>query len=150
MAVEADAADFSRYTVHEDGGALGWPEHGDEHAVEVRLAQVAILAGDGLAVGGGVAYGGEGGTAFGKSAGSGSKLEGEGFVGPDAGALGEALELVDPVGGDGLDAGALLPGPIKGGLCGEAAVGGALHGFGELETDEVAKALAVLETEVSR
>ena len=34
--------------------------------------------------------------------------------------------------------------------CGEAAVGGALHGFGELEADEVAEALAVLEAEVSR
>ena len=59
VAVEADAADFSRYAVHEDGGALGWPEHGDEHAVEVGLAEVAVLAGDGLAVGGGVANGGE-------------------------------------------------------------------------------------------
>ena len=54
------------------------------------------------------------------------------------------------MGGDGLDAGALLAGPFQGGLCGEAAVGGALHGFGELEADEVAKALAVLEAEVSR
>ena len=126
------------------------PQHGDEHAVEVGLAQIAVLAGDGLSVCGGVAYGGEGGAAFGESAGAGSKLEGEGFIRPDAGALGEALDFVDPVGGDGLDAGALLAGPLKGGLCGEAAVGGALHGFGELEADEVAEALAVLETEVSR
>ena len=150
VAVEADAAYFPRHAVHEDVGALGWPEHGDEHAVEVRLAQVAILAGDGLAVGGGGANGGEGGAAFGESAGSGSKLEGEGLIRPDAGALGEAFQLVDPVGGDGLDAGALPAGPFQGGLCGEAAVGGALHGFGELEADEVAEALAVLEAEVSR
>ena len=33
---------------------------------------------------------------------------------------------------------------------GEAAVGGGLHGFGELEADEVAEALAVLEAEVVR
>ena len=59
VAVEADAADFSRYAVHEDGGALGWPEHGDEHAVEVGLAEVSVLAGDGMAGGGGVANGGE-------------------------------------------------------------------------------------------
>ena len=100
--------------------------------------------------GGGGANGGEGGAAFGESAGAGSKLEGEGLIRPDAGALGEAFQLVDPVGGDGLDAGALPAGPFQGGLCGEAAVGGALHGFGELEADEVAKALAVLEAEVSR
>ena len=59
MAVETNAADFPRYAVHEDGGALGWSKHGDEHAVEIRLAQVSVLAGDGVAVGGGVANGGE-------------------------------------------------------------------------------------------
>ena len=59
MAVEADAANFSRNAVHEDVGALGGPQQGNEHAVEVRLAKVAVLTGDGLAVGGGGADGGE-------------------------------------------------------------------------------------------
>ena len=94
--------------------------------------------------------GGEGGAAFGKSSGSGAELESEGFVEPDTGALGEAVEFVDPMGGDGLDSGLLLEGPFKGLDGGEAAVGGALHGFGELETNEVAEALAVLEAEVVR
>ena len=73
-----------------------------------------------------------------------------GLVRPDAGALGEALELVDPVGGDGFNGGLVLAGPVKCSGGGKAAVGGALHGFGELEADEVAEALAVLEAEVSR
>ena len=34
-------------------------QHGDEHAVEVGLAKVAVLAGDGLAVGGGGTNSGE-------------------------------------------------------------------------------------------
>ena len=75
-------------------------------------------------------------------------MEGEGLVRPDAGALGKALKLVDPVGGDGLDSGALLAGPVEGLFSRKAAVGGALHGFGELEADEVAEALAVLEAEL--
>ena len=62
--------------------------------------------------------------------------------------MGEALKLVDPVGTNGLDGGLLPAGPFKGGRGGEAAVGGALHGFGELESNEVAEALAVLEAEV--
>ena len=62
--------------------------------------------------------------------------------------MGEAVELVDPMRGDGFDAGLLLAGPLKGGRGGEAAVGGALHGFGELEANKVAEALAVLEAEV--
>ena len=54
------------------------------------------------------------------------------------------------MGGDGLDAGLLLEGPLKGLGGGETAVGGGLHGFGELEADEIAEALAVLEAEVVR
>ena len=62
--------------------------------------------------------------------------------------MGEALKLVDPVGTNGLDGGFLPAGPFKGGRGSEAAVGGALHGFGELEANKVAEALAVLEAEV--
>ena len=40
--------------------------------------------------------------------------------------------------------------PFKDGRAGDATVGGALHGFGDLEADEVAEALAVLEAEVVR
>ena len=75
-------------------------------------------------------------------------MKSEGFVKPNAGAVGEALEFVDPVGGDGLNQGLLFERPLKGFGGGEAAVSGALHGFGELEADEVAEALAVLEAEV--
>ena len=129
---------------------MGGPEGGEEHAVEVGLAEVAVLAADGLAVGGGGSNGGEGGAAFGESAGSGAELEGEGFVKPDAGTQGEASEFVDPMGGNGLDAGLLLEGPLQGLDGGEAAVGGGLHGFGELKSNEVAEAPAMLEAEVVR
>jgi len=104
--------------------------------VEVGLAEVAVLAADGLAIGGGGSDGGEGGAAFGESSGAGAELEGEGFVEVDSGAVGEALELVDPVRGDGFDGGLLLAGPLERSGGGEAAIGGALHGFGELEADE--------------
>ena len=91
VAVEADAAEFAGHAVHEDVGAAGGPERGEEHAVEVGLAEVAVLAGDGLTIAGCRANGGEGGAAFGESAGAGAELEGEGFVERDACAVGEAL-----------------------------------------------------------
>lgn len=150
MAVEADAAEFAGYAVHEDVGATDGPEGGEEHAVEVGLAEVAVLAGDGLAVGGCGSNGGEGGAAFGQTASSRAKLEGEGFDKPKAGAVGEALKLIHPVGGDRLDGGLLLEGPLKGLRGGETAVGGGLHGLGELQTNEVAEALAVLKAKVVR
>ena len=52
-AVEANAAEFAGDAVHEDLGAVGGPARGEEHVVVVGLAQVAVLAADGLAVGGG-------------------------------------------------------------------------------------------------
>ena len=76
-------------------------------------------------------------------------MEGEGFVWANAGALGEPLKFVHPVGGDGLDAGALLARPFKGGRGGQSTISSALHGFGELKADEVAEALAVLEAELA-
>ena len=59
MAVEADAADFAGDAVHEDVGAVGGPESSQKHAVEVGLAEVAVLAADGLAVDGCRTNGGE-------------------------------------------------------------------------------------------
>lgn len=150
MAVEADAAEFAGDTVHEDVGTAGGPERGEEHAVEVGLAQVAVLAGDCLAVGGCGSNGGEGGAAFGQATGSGAELEGEGFAEPNAGAAGEAANLVDPVRGDGFNAGLPFQGPFKGLGGGETAVGGGLHGLGELQTNEVAEALPVLKAKVVR
>lgn len=68
----------------------------------------------------------------------------------DAGALGETLELVYPMGANSFDGGLLLAGPLECSGGGEATVSGALHGLGELEADEVAEVLAVLEAEVVR
>lgn len=59
LAVEAHAADLTGDAVHEDVGAAGGPEGGEEHAVEVGLAEIAVLAADGLAIGGGRAHRGE-------------------------------------------------------------------------------------------
>ena len=152
VAVEADAAEFAGHAVHEDVGALGGPE-----------------ARQGTC-GGGKARPGRG---FGRRWCRPSvvashqrrrmrcSLRGVRRFRVEAGGRGprrdlmpapwaRPSELVDPVGGDGLDAGALPAGPLQGLFSRKAAVGGALHGFGELEADEVTKALAVLEAEVSR
>ena len=103
------------------------------------------MSSNGLAIGGCRTNGAERGAAFEESADSGVALYCEGFVEPNAGAADEALEFVAPVGGDGFNAGWLLTSPFKGSRGGEAAAAGTLHGFGELESDDVAKALVVLE-----
>ncbi len=113
--------------------------------MEVGRTQVTVLPSNGLAIDGCRTNGAERGAAFGESADSGVAPYCEGFVELNAGAADEALEFVAPVGDDGFNAGWLLTSPFKGSRGGEAAVGSTLHGFGELKSDDVARALVVLE-----